>query len=94
MHTWVPLFVLPNLLVKEPVEVEYVALVPPSDPRSEEIAKTNKNFYPFLNSFTDAFQRRVIPSVLIWRTDAPTWGNVDGGNRRLQGCYFDFVRGS
>ncbi len=23
---WIPLFVLPNLLVKEPVEVEFVAL--------------------------------------------------------------------
>jgi hypothetical protein len=73
MHTWKPLFVLPNLLVKEPVEVEYVALVSPSDPRCEEIAKANKNFYPFLNSFTDAFQRRVIPSVLITRADAPAW---------------------
>jgi hypothetical protein len=73
MAAWVPLFVLPNLLVKEPVEVEYVALAPPSDPRCAEIAKTNTNFYPFLNSFTDAFQRQVIPAVLIARADAPSW---------------------
>ena len=73
MQEWKPLFVLPNLLVKEPVEVEYVALVAPSDPRCKEIATANANFYPFLNSFTDAFQRKVVPSVLIVRSDAPPW---------------------
>jgi hypothetical protein len=73
MSEWEPLFVLPNLLVKESVEVEYVALVSPEDPRCHEIAKTNTNFLPFLNSFTDAFQRQVIPSVLLSRADAPKW---------------------
>jgi hypothetical protein len=73
MHSWRPFFVLPNLLVKEPVEVEHLAIVNPEDPRCAEIAKTNKNFYPFLNSFTDAFQRQLLPSVLIVRDDAPRW---------------------
>jgi hypothetical protein len=73
MGNWLPLFVLPNLLVKEPVEVEYVALVPPDDPRCIQIGQTNHNFLPFLDAFTDAFQRQVIPSVLIVREDAPPW---------------------
>ena len=70
---WVPLFVLPNLLVKEPVEVEFVALVSPEDPRCLKIGKANPNFRKFLRSFTDAFKREVIPSVLLMRDDAPSW---------------------
>jgi hypothetical protein len=56
---WIPLFVLPNLLVKEPVEVEFVALVSPDDPRCLKIGKANPNFTKFLHSFTDAFKRKV-----------------------------------
>jgi hypothetical protein len=41
MPNWQPLFVLPNLLVKEPVEVEFLALVSPDDPRGS-IAPTEK----------------------------------------------------
>jgi hypothetical protein len=70
---WIPLFVLPNLLVKEPVEVEFVALVAPNDPRCVKIGKANPNFTKFLRSFTDAFKRKVIPSALIVRVDAPPW---------------------
>jgi hypothetical protein len=73
MPDWIPLFVLPNLLVKQPVEVEYVALVPPDDPRCLQIGKANSNFTKFLGSFTDAFKRKVIPSALIVRADAPPW---------------------
>ena len=45
----------------------------PDDPRCLEITKTNKNFQPFLHSFTDAFQREIVPGVLIVRADAPRW---------------------
>jgi hypothetical protein len=73
MSDWVPVFTLPNVLVKDPIEVDYVALVSPSDSRCKEIGKANKNFSKFLRSFTDAFKRQVIPSVLLIRTDAPRW---------------------
>jgi hypothetical protein len=73
MPNWIPVFTLPNVFVKDPIEVEYVALVSPDDPRCREIGKTNKNFLKFLRSFTDAFKRKVIPSVLIMRDDAPQW---------------------
>jgi hypothetical protein len=71
---WIPLFALPNLLVKEPIEVEFVALVAPDDPRCLKIGKANPNFKKFLRSFTDAFKQRVIPSALLVRSDAPRWG--------------------
>jgi hypothetical protein len=73
MHAWRPFFTLSNLPLKEPVEVEHVAIVPPDDPRCIAIAKTTKNFQRFLESFTDAFQRDVVPSVVIIRDDAPRW---------------------
>jgi hypothetical protein len=73
MLNWIPVFTLPNVLVKEPIEVEYVALVSPDDPRCKQIGKTNKNFLKFLRSFTDSFKRKVIPSVVIMREDAPKW---------------------
>jgi hypothetical protein len=73
MSDWVPVFTLPNVLVKNPIEVEYVAPGSPSDSRCKEIGKANKNFSKFLRSFTDAFKRQVIPSVLLIRTDAPRW---------------------
>jgi hypothetical protein len=56
MSNWIPVFTLPNVFVKDPIEVEYVALVSPEDPRCKAIGKTNKNFLKFLRSFTDAFQ--------------------------------------
>jgi hypothetical protein len=73
MPEWIPLFTLPNLLVKEPVEVEFLALTAPDDPRCLIIGKANPNFKKFLRSFTDAFRRKVIPSVLLMREDAPSW---------------------
>jgi hypothetical protein len=73
MPNWIPVFILPNVLVKDPIEVEYVALVSPDDPRCREIGKTNKNFLKFLRSFTDAFKRKIIPSLVLLREDAPQW---------------------
>src|SRR5436305_4859915 len=73
MSGWIPVFTLPNVFVKDPIEVEYVALVSPDDARCIEIGKTNKNFLRFLRSFTDAFKRQVIPSVVLLRKDAPQW---------------------
>jgi hypothetical protein len=35
-------------MAKDPIEVEYVALVSPEDPRCKAIGKTNKNFLKFL----------------------------------------------
>ncbi|RTL50784.1 MAG: hypothetical protein EKK40_11780 [Bradyrhizobiaceae bacterium] len=73
MHTWNPIYVLPNLLIKEPIENEYVAIVAPDDARCLEIGKRTDKFIPFLSSFTDAFQHPVKPSVLLTRADAPAW---------------------
>jgi hypothetical protein len=73
MHKWSPLFILPNLCIKNPFENDYLALVSPDDDRCVEINSQHPTFAPFLNRFTDSFRRKIIPSVLIMREDAPTW---------------------
>ena len=83
MHTWMPQFVLPNLLVKEPVEVEYVALVAPSDPRCEAIAKTNKNFYPFFEFLHGRLSAQGDSERADYPCRCADLGNVDGGDRGI-----------
>lgn len=61
MADWIPVFTLPNVLTKEPIEVEHVALVSPDDPRCVEIAKANKSFKKFIGSFI----RRIADRGLI-----------------------------
>jgi hypothetical protein len=73
MADWIPIFVLPNILFKDPVENEYVAVVSPDDPRCAQIAREQPNFMPFLAAFTDAFKRSVVPSVLLVKAGSPPW---------------------
>jgi hypothetical protein len=83
---WSPLFFLPNMRIQEPFETEYLAIVPPEDERCIDINSRHPTFMPFLNRFTDAFRRRIIPSVLIMRDDAPPWiksGETIGGFRDI-----------
>ncbi len=42
-----------------------------TDARISEVASTQPTLANFVNSFTDAFGRRVTPSVLLLRSDAP-----------------------
>ncbi|WP_024506594.1 hypothetical protein [Bradyrhizobium sp. ARR65] len=73
MHKWSPLFFLPNMCIKEPFDSEYLAIVSPNDVRCIEINSRHPTFLPFLNRFTDTFGRKIVPSVLIMRDDAPAW---------------------
>jgi hypothetical protein len=73
MSTWSPLFLLPNMRIQNPFENEYLAIVPPEDDRCIEINSRHPAFLPFLDSFTDAFRRKLIPSVMLLRDDAPAW---------------------
>jgi hypothetical protein len=73
MHTWSPLCILPNARIKLPFEAEYLAIVPLEDDRCAEINSRHPTFIPFLESFTDPFQRKTIPSILLMRDDAPAW---------------------
>ncbi|WP_316197739.1 hypothetical protein [Bradyrhizobium sp. SZCCHNS2002] len=73
MHTWAPLFLLPNMRIQIPFENEYLAIVGPEDERCVEINARHPTFLPFLGSFTDAFRRTQTPSVMLMRDDAPGW---------------------
>jgi hypothetical protein len=73
MNTWLPVFMMPNMCINEPFENEYLAIVSPEDDRCIEINRRHPTFLPFLDRFTDPFRRKVIPSVLLMRGDAPGW---------------------
>jgi hypothetical protein len=73
MPTWSPLFFLPKMRIQNPFENEYLAIVPPEDERCVEINSRHPTFLPFLDKFTDAFQRKLTPSALLLRDDAPAW---------------------
>jgi hypothetical protein len=73
MQNWSPLFILPNMCIKQPFENDYLAIASPDDERCIEINSRHPTFRPFLNRFTDTFRRKIIPSVLLMRDDAPAW---------------------
>jgi hypothetical protein len=75
---WLPMFALPNIEVKRPVEVDGFALASIHDARVRELAEANPNFSEFLNRFTTEFGKRIVPSVFICRDDAPmTYRGID-----------------
>jgi hypothetical protein len=44
MSNGIPVFILPNVFVKDPIEVEYVALVSPEDPRCKGLERRTRIF--------------------------------------------------
>lgn len=71
MTTWEAVAVLPNLALANPIECEFLALAPWSDNRVRALCDGNANLKTFLGRFTDAFRRRIFPSVILARADAP-----------------------
>lgn len=71
MPKWLPVFVLPNIYLKEPVDGPMAAIANCSDPRVQQILSD----IPILAEFVQRFSRpcggRVNPSMLIIRDDAP-----------------------
>lgn len=67
MADWVPIWVLPNLRMQEPIEARQAALVPWNDPRVVQLAQKHKRFNTFLSRFTDAFGVSQTPAVLLAR---------------------------
>ena len=74
--TWEPIWALPNIDLDEPVNSETFALVPPADPRVQELVRQHRNFELFLNQFQDAHNNRIIPTLIIHRTDVPEPSNL------------------
>lgn len=71
MSDWVPVLVLPNLDVDEPVGTDDVAIVRTSDTRVVATIAREPNLGTFVRRFFDAFGERQEPSVLVVREDAP-----------------------
>ena len=68
---WLLGYVLQNLTCKKPFDSEYMAIVPHSDPRVQEIAANSALERSLVENFTDQFGKKRNPSVLIVRNDAP-----------------------
>lgn len=71
MIDWLPIVVLPNVRVREPVEMENVALCPPSDARVVKSISHHPKLGTFLEKFTDAFGHKISPSVAVVREGTP-----------------------
>jgi hypothetical protein len=62
---WVPMFALPNIHVKDPVETPSLALVYAQDERVKSLAATHANFAAYLKQFSTEFGVTISPSLLM-----------------------------
>ena len=69
--TWKLLFVLPHAAFREPIESEYLALVPPDDSRLRGLCRQHATVARLVDNFSDQFKRKLTPSGLLLRSDAP-----------------------
>jgi hypothetical protein len=65
------MFALPNLVLREAIEVDGFALAPAHDDRIVEMARTRTAFGSFMGRFKTEFGDEIEPSVIIWRDDMP-----------------------
>src|ERR1700755_3183125 len=68
---WSPMFSLPNVRIKFPIQVDGFALVSPDDFRVSAIKKKQPRLGSFLKKFKTEFGDLVEPSTMIWRKDKP-----------------------
>ncbi|MCH8952384.1 MAG: hypothetical protein IID49_09710, partial [Proteobacteria bacterium] len=71
MEEWVAATVLPNIELQVPIGGGCVALVPRDDARIKALCCSHPNLKKFLSKFTDAFNEKIRPAVLIVHKDAP-----------------------
>jgi hypothetical protein len=67
MAEWVPIWVMPNLRLREAIDARQAALVPWEDDRLAQLARKHRRFKSFMSRFTDAFGVPQKPSVLLAR---------------------------
>lgn len=70
------MFALANIEVRQPIEVDGLALASMHDVRVRELTGAHPNFREFLSRFTTEFGQPIVPSIFICRDDAPT--HVEG----------------
>jgi hypothetical protein len=70
MPGWTPVFLLPNLRVKENVAVDEAAMVDVDDERIRAYCRQYPAFRRFVGKFTDPFGARSTPGILLLQTSA------------------------
>jgi len=70
LSEWIPILVLPNLLLREPIGDGDIAVTPVDDNRIADAVAEHPRIGKFLDRFADAFGDPVDPSVLIIRQEA------------------------
>ena len=65
---WVPLFVMPNLRVKEPVSLRQAAIVSPDDDRVRAYGRQYPQFRRFISKFRGPFGARCEPGIFLMQT--------------------------
>ncbi len=68
---WLPIWALPNLVVEEPIETTFVALLPVEDERVSRACERFVGLERFLRTFKDEFGGEIDPSLIMIRIDAP-----------------------
>ncbi len=71
MKEWTILFVMHNLSVSEPIEGGFLAIVNKDDERVSNLLINHDCLKDLIGNFSDQFQSKHSPSILIRRTDAP-----------------------
>jgi hypothetical protein len=62
---------VPNIDIREPIEVAGLALLSADDDRVQTLARRHRRFGMYLRRFTTEFGDRVTPSILLKRSDSP-----------------------
>ncbi len=68
---WIPIWALPNIELDEPVDSDFFALAPASDPRVRVLKRQHQEFRKFMMRFTDTFKHRIHPALILRREDVP-----------------------
>lgn len=67
---WELVFILPNISIKDSFGNDNIAICSPHDPRVKKLIQLHSNIHYLVTGFTDQFNRKVTPSMLIRRNKA------------------------
>ena len=68
---WEIIFVIPNINISKPIESEFIVIAPSDDKRITNFKKRSPESKYLIHRFKDQFNRKITPSFLIIREDAP-----------------------
>lgn len=68
---WNPIWALPNIDLAEPIDSQFISLVPSNDKRVHKIEQNHPEFGTFMTQFTDTYGNQIRPSLILSRADTP-----------------------